>query len=107
MSSSSGYIQKSIAVSKPVSKTQYTTILNVSIYDQQTCFSIDMRGMPHLFKQRLRLVRDRIWTRYGFSSTFVGTDKIWVTDRVVADLISKDIEWYNRFGFDVKLNFRS
>ncbi|MHA1965283.1 MAG: hypothetical protein ACW97G_11935 [Candidatus Thorarchaeota archaeon] len=61
VSGASGYIQKSRAVSESAPKTQYSTILNVSIYDQQTCYSIDMRGMPHLFKQRLRLVRDRIF----------------------------------------------
>ena len=89
-----------------MTKKQYPTILHVSIYDQQTCFSLEMRGMPHLFKERLRLVRDVIWTRYGYNSKFSKTDKVWMTDKAVAELISKDIERFNRYEIEVKLNFK-
>lgn len=80
-------------------------ILNVSIVDNHTLWSLDYNVAEHLFKEKLEMIKTRIFLIYGCGNKFIKEYKTWQTERKVAYRIQEDMDWYNEQGFEVKLNF--
>jgi len=91
--------------SKIVRSKPKLPILNVAIFDGHTLWSLDYDVVEYLFKEKLEVIKLRIFLTYGYGNKFIKEDKTWQTDKAVAARIKDDVEWFNEQGIQVKLNF--
>ncbi len=73
---------------------------------QNTYFSLDYtpRLAPHLHKNKVKLILNRIRDNYGFNSTWNNEYKVWMAAPEVTNCIIEDEEWFTRN--DIKIRGR-
>jgi len=80
--------------------------LTFRIDGQYTYFSLDYepRIAEHLYKDKIKLVLNRIGNEYGYRSKWNNQYNVWMTAPDVTNCIIEDEEWFTRN--DIKIRGR-
>lgn len=95
---------RALTAKKPSKSQPRIATLHISVFEGHTRWSLDYNVAEHLFKQKLEIIKNRIFLKYGYGNRFIRPDRSWQADKEVAYHIQQDVEWYNEQGIDVKFN---
>jgi len=95
---------KALTAKQPTKSQPKKARLHVAIVNNHTLWSLDYNVAEHLFNQKLEIIKNRIFLKYGYGNKFIYTDRAWQTNKEVAYCIQQDIDWYNEQDIEVKLN---